>query len=268
MASTPRFFKIILDRTIRDEKLGIPKKFVRLYGKHLSSHVVLLKVCNGESWKIELNKCDDEIWLQNGWQEFADRYGLAHGHLLVFEFHRKITSQYFNVLIFDKSATEIDYPFIQIVNLDNETDLEEEFQEPTEIIVRKQRLYAKEKRGALKKASETFKSKHPFFMSVMQPSYVHSEDKITIPASFARKNFNKKNGNAILRIMDGKRWPVKLYIPNFGSNRKATAKICQGWRVFGEDNQLEVGDVCAFELIKGAEITFLVSFFKNCEHCS
>ncbi|KAF2296043.1 hypothetical protein GH714_035872 [Hevea brasiliensis] len=105
---TPQFFTILLDDNIRDRKLGIPKKFVRKYGNNLPSSIVL-KVASGEIWLVELVKCNGEIWLQKGWQEFVECYSLVYGSFLVFEYDQ--SNCHFNVIIFDKSASEIEYPY-------------------------------------------------------------------------------------------------------------------------------------------------------------
>ena len=81
-------------------------------------------------WQVELTKsADGEIWFQKGWQEFVEYYSLVHGHLLVFEFHQ--SSCHFNVVMFDKSAVEMDYPFCSNINGDNEHDLQEQKIEET-----------------------------------------------------------------------------------------------------------------------------------------
>ncbi|XP_038717328.1 B3 domain-containing transcription factor VRN1-like [Tripterygium wilfordii] len=101
----PHFFKIILDKTIREGKLEIPRKFVRKYGNSLPNSV-LLSVPSGADWHVELSKHDGHVCFENGWREFADYYSLEYGHLLVCEYNG---NSKFNVLVFDKSATEIYY---------------------------------------------------------------------------------------------------------------------------------------------------------------
>ncbi|XP_038722732.1 B3 domain-containing protein Os03g0619800-like [Tripterygium wilfordii] len=103
----PHFFKIILDSSIREGKLEVPKKFVKKYGSSLPNKV-LLGVPNGKEWKVEISKNDDTVWLHNGWREFAEYYSLDYGHLVVFE--DKGCSE-FRVIIFDKSGSEIKYPY-------------------------------------------------------------------------------------------------------------------------------------------------------------
>ncbi|KAL9353687.1 hypothetical protein Peur_051657 [Populus x canadensis] len=105
VAKPPHFFKVILEDSLREGKLMLPQKFVTRYGMDLTN-LARLKVL-GEAWEIELKRCDGKVWLQKGWKEFAEYYSVACGHFLVFEYERNCD---FHVLIFDNSATEIDYP--------------------------------------------------------------------------------------------------------------------------------------------------------------
>ncbi|KAB5574513.1 hypothetical protein DKX38_001707 [Salix brachista] len=122
VAKPPHFFKVILEDSLREGKLIIsltssvflhdsvlfpmlPQKFVTRYGMDLTN-LAHLKVL-GEAWEIELTKCDGKVWLQKGWKEFAEYYSVACGHFLVFEYEGNCD---FRVLIFDNSATEMDYP--------------------------------------------------------------------------------------------------------------------------------------------------------------
>ncbi|KAF5463877.1 hypothetical protein F2P56_014005 [Juglans regia] len=102
----PHFFKIILADSLRHGKLMIPRRFVRKHGEGLSN-LAFLNLPNGAEWKLELTRFDDEIWLQKGWQEFMEYYSVKPGHFLVFRYEG---NSCFHILIFDMSATEIDYP--------------------------------------------------------------------------------------------------------------------------------------------------------------
>ncbi|KAH7850921.1 hypothetical protein Vadar_004643 [Vaccinium darrowii] len=102
----PHFFKIILSSNVPDQKQRIPKKFISQYGNNLGNHV-FLKVPSGAEWKVELKKSDNDVWMCNGWKEFAKCYSIAFGHLLVFRYDGNCN---FHVLIFDMSASEIEYP--------------------------------------------------------------------------------------------------------------------------------------------------------------
>ncbi|KAM5576341.1 B3 domain-containing transcription factor VRN1 [Rosa sericea] len=104
--TTPHFFKIILNDTSRDTKLRLPYKFVKKYGGELS-HSVCLKVPGGSEWEVDIMRQDCKVWFEKGWPEFSNSCSLDHGHFLVFGYEG---NSKFDVCIFDRTATEIDYP--------------------------------------------------------------------------------------------------------------------------------------------------------------
>ena len=81
---------------------------MRKYGNGLSSPLLLM-VPGGATWHVELTESDGDVWLQNGWQGFVEHYFLKRGHFLVFKYEGDCN---FQVLIFDMSASEIEYPYI------------------------------------------------------------------------------------------------------------------------------------------------------------
>ncbi|XP_021682304.2 B3 domain-containing protein At4g01580-like [Hevea brasiliensis] len=99
------FFKIILENTIREGKLRIPSKFLKYYGNCLSSPIIL-KDPTGTSWKVELLKNMNEVWLEKGWPEFSENHTLKYGRLVLFQYQR---DSLFYVFIFDESTIEIEY---------------------------------------------------------------------------------------------------------------------------------------------------------------
>ncbi|WJZ91522.1 hypothetical protein VitviT2T_010586 [Vitis vinifera] len=106
LSKKPHFFRIMHPALLKDGKPEIPERFLRKYGKHLSS-VVFLKVPSGAQWRVELMKRHDEALLQGGWQEFCEFYSIGYGHLLLFRYEG---DSHFHVLIFDMTASEIEYP--------------------------------------------------------------------------------------------------------------------------------------------------------------
>lgn len=104
--STPHFFTVVLQNTLRDNTLLIPVKFVRRYGETLSNPVSVKLPC-GSEWKMELRKFDGRVCLHKGWPEFVKHYSIALGHFLVFRYEG---NSRFHAFIFDKTTVEIDYP--------------------------------------------------------------------------------------------------------------------------------------------------------------
>ncbi|KAK6258454.1 B3 DNA binding domain - like 3 [Theobroma cacao] len=323
---SPHFFKIILPETLRDGKLGIPTKFVKKYGNGMSSPA-LLKVPNGEVWKVELTKSDGKVWLKNGWQEFLNHYSLEYGHFLVFRYEGNCN---FHVIIFDRSASEIEYPYtsnnhgqhkelpeekieesegdnsIQILediapsrktrekshlsclrphkmmrstNSANKTEsnLKSESLFPqfrydgsparkgdksTRSRHRIQKLKDDNKAKALQRA-RAFKSANPFFLLVMQPSYVgfKSTCRLAVPNNFVRKHLMKEDCVVNLCNSNGKTWTVSFHCRE--KERKLNASLQSGWKTFANDNNIQVGDVCVFELTNCIEISFKVCIYQG-----
>ncbi|XP_038902137.1 B3 domain-containing transcription factor VRN1-like isoform X2 [Benincasa hispida] len=103
----PHFFKIILHQNLIQQKLDLPNKFVKNNGASLLFSKATLSLPDGANWTVQLKNLDGKICFLRGWPEFVEFYSIQPGYFLVFQLRRICC---FNVLIFDTSATEIDYP--------------------------------------------------------------------------------------------------------------------------------------------------------------
>ncbi|KAH7852375.1 hypothetical protein Vadar_024088 [Vaccinium darrowii] len=360
----------------------IPKKFISQYGNKLGNQV-FLKVPSGVEWKVELEKSDDDVWMCNGWKEFAKHYSIAFGHLLVFRYDGNYN---FHVLIFDMSASEIEYPvsathgeqtningdgnskitdaeaieiddsmetlgdipsakyntrkeeihrrvdigtclktrkasyyranidrdiFVEMLDDSLVTDFSvsdqerakkksrmeinysmpefppdiqpngrklpnqkknvkieigtEEYPGGTSIEHRRHRSQmpvemtsatANVNSTALERAQK-FKSRKPFFVVQMHPTYVSGKFGLNVPGNFLRKYLRENHKNISLQFSDGMTWSVRCYTTMNGRHTLA-------WRQFARDNSLKVGDVCVFELMsKGSEPKLNVTIFRK-----
>ncbi|CAN1821193.1 B3 domain-containing transcription factor VRN1 [Linum perenne] len=104
------FFRIIVPNILQQNKLKLPKKFVRRYGSEISSKAKLW-LPNGYEWKVgvEKRKEDDdeeEVWLSDGWVEFMEHHSISNGFFLVFDYHGDSA---FHVGIFDLTTCSISY---------------------------------------------------------------------------------------------------------------------------------------------------------------
>ncbi|KAF8019541.1 hypothetical protein BT93_G0280 [Corymbia citriodora subsp. variegata] len=291
--SRPHFFKIILSHTLESGKLGIPKSFLRRYGKDLSG-LVLLKVAGGLTWPVKLEKGDnDVVWLWKGWRKFMDHYSIGHGHLLVFKYEG---DSVFRVIIFDKSASEIDYPSSigsygaspegeclsrkeeNVVEIEDSEGFAPRSRPSSNGSSREFGGWIKIEQSQHRESSSMqafhffpclspvsayekargFESDHPFFKMVMQP--YHVQKYLSIPCEFFRKHLqkNKQKQVATLRYL-GSSWQVKLW----SSDHRGTACLSIGWPSFIRETGLRVRDVCVFELIDRDDVVFRVSIFSS-----
>ncbi|XP_031283878.1 B3 domain-containing transcription factor VRN1-like [Pistacia vera] len=99
------FFKVILPNNLAVKKLGIPGNFVSRFADELSA-VAKLSIPNGHDWQVTID--GKNIWFQDGWHDFVQYYSVSTGYFLVFKHAKNST---FEVLIFDKTACEIQYPY-------------------------------------------------------------------------------------------------------------------------------------------------------------
>ncbi|GMN29842.1 hypothetical protein TIFTF001_002578 [Ficus carica] len=255
--TTPHFFKIIFEHTLRNNKLQIPNKVVKIYGDTLSDSICVKLPC-GLTWDLGLTKCDGKKRYRDGLSSKPNRVE-KHG----------IDRQPDELV---KEETEEDDDSVEILESFSPTPKTREKSllpspQPHKRMrtnpvdkaqskqshpgpkagggekyippkwrkcadVRRHELIAKEKDQAFKRASG-FKSKDPFCMIVMPPSYVRAKYALNLPYQFATKHLGIKNAYVILNVGNGR------------------------------DNDLKVGDVCVFVLTKSSGISFDVAIFRK-----
>ena len=79
-----------------------------------------------------------------------------------------------------------------------------------------------------------------------------------------KKYSNILHGDVNLWVSDGSNWPVE-FCKRTDENLICKFNYC--WKAFAKDNNLEVGDVCAFELIEATKTFKVVIFRVNEENC-
>ncbi|KAF8019545.1 hypothetical protein BT93_G0283 [Corymbia citriodora subsp. variegata] len=294
---SPHFFKIILSDTLESGKLGIPKKFLGRYGKDLSS-LVLLKVAGSSTWTIGVEKCNNgTVWLWKGWREFMQHYSIGHGHLVVFKY---IGNSTFCVIIFNKSASEIDYSLSSISNLGNgffspkrEDVIEVEDSEDS-APHQKMRV---EPHSSCSQPSPSCSSQdlkegigqsrwrashpEPNFGGPMSSWPLHSFElasefdseypffKVVIRPCYIEHHFLNVPRWFIRQHIRGIKEIVTLMHSNrtwpvkLGSYPSGAMQFSSGWIAFVRGTHLCVGNVCVFELIDRDDFVFRVYIFSS-----
>ncbi|KAM6564450.1 hypothetical protein CsatB_024448 [Cannabis sativa] len=291
---TPHFFKIILEETLQANMLRIPRKFIRKYWKTLSESVLVRLPC-GSKWNMKLKEKEGSIWLEKGWPEFAKHYSIKRGSMLIFKY---VGYSEFHVVICDTSTAEIDYPYDNIdlqfqvpkkeAVEDDCVEISYHFSPSSGAKTREKSSYLPCSRPQNKRKRTTsptefkgrnspyislaekniilarvsFESERPFFKAVMQPSYVKAEF-FNVPQKFAYR-YLKDQGDAVLCVPNGKNWSVQLRT-SILRHEYSISRLCCGWHKFVNDNKIEVGDVCIFELLDGTEIAFQVHIVRRVE---
>ncbi|GAB2285201.1 hypothetical protein Dimus_019652 [Dionaea muscipula] len=112
LVGKPHFFKIIVSSE-QQNQLRIPPEFVRNHGRDLSNWARLTVPHTGIVLEVELVKSGDELWLRRGWDKFMKAFSIGYGYFLVFRYEG---NSRFHVIIFDLSATEVEYPLMATGN--------------------------------------------------------------------------------------------------------------------------------------------------------
>ncbi|KAJ6427819.1 hypothetical protein OIU84_023259 [Salix udensis] len=293
VAKPPHFFKVILEDSLREGKLMLPQKFVTRYGMDLTN-LGHLKV-HGEAWEIELTKCDGKVWLQKGWKEFAEHYSVACGHFLVFEYEGNCD---FRVLIFDNSATEMDYPL--------KNNREERMEESSSVEIldnfspsrrtRKESPLPCPRSHKMGRTNSTFETGTCSKLNTRSRG-MKSKKKAKLRCSVrgldeedsirGGRRLSHTGANANMRPLTsyekakalGRARAFKSENPFFKAAMRPSyvhtsyrlcvpssfarkVVFCHGWMAFAKDNKLAVGDFCIFELINITEMSFKVVFFR------
>ncbi|CAN1158513.1 B3 domain-containing transcription factor VRN1 [Linum perenne] len=280
----PRFALVLQLEPFSEGKLQLPEEFSEEHGAELAKEV-LLKLPNGAEWQVSVVRSGrKKIWFVKGWKEFAEFYSLKPTHFMLFEFtsHNRL-----NVMIFDTTATEIDYSNKKAkVKVESECDIapDEAAQRPPPsspsarakpLKLRRKsvmgrtasgkrgRRFKDERRsfthprtannraiGALAKANVVFESENPFFMTVIQKTHLIPGHKLNVPINFFKTHFSEERGNILLQLPNVGLWNVEYFFIEYSYEKRAVFEG-KSWGSFARDNSLRVGDVCAFELVEG-----------------
>ncbi|KAG8368302.1 hypothetical protein BUALT_Bualt15G0031500 [Buddleja alternifolia] len=102
--------------------------------------------------------------------------------------------------------------------------------------------------------SSCFTSSLPFFESSMKDYSIGSKSCLLIPKAFSKKYIPQAT-RIVLRNSKGSNWDANIIL-----NSSKLFSISAGWKAFADDNALEKGDICIFELVD--EYIMQVHIFK------
>ncbi|KAI4313559.1 hypothetical protein L6164_026524 [Bauhinia variegata] len=236
------FFTLIIQPSYvsNNSPLNIPSKFVE---EHMEKKqgTVILEVLGGRTWSatyIGHKMC-------SGWYKFARDNNLKVGDVCVFEMTNSIELS-FKVSIY-RVPQDPSCSFSQGKTSKPKVP---------------KCLQNSMKNEALGKAMSA-KFSNPIFKVFMQKAYVSGRSDLRVPLEFAKKYLNVKMDPVLvtLRSVDGRLWSVK-YISRLSQGRLCY-ELRRGWKQFVLDNNLQIGDVCVFELIDRIKLTFDVTIFRD-----
>lgn len=92
-----------------------------------------------------------------------------------------------------------------------------------------------------------------YFVFLLQP----------LPFDFVRRYINNYEGDALLLVPNARFWYVQLHTRS-KKTEKLAPRISTGWKAFAEDNNLQLGDACVFELV--SRMSFQVYIFRSADY--
>ncbi|ONH96648.1 hypothetical protein PRUPE_7G143300 [Prunus persica] len=222
------FFKIVLSKDV----LKFPESVVTKYGDCLGD-TVFLKVPNSEVWPIELTKRNGQVWLQQGWSNFADFYSLAFGYVLLFSYEGN--HSHFQVRIFMRSPLETDYFGSSVKeedNLNGEMDYSNSPESPASLM-----------------------NAPSFFKIVLGRTL--QDGKLEIPIIAVHTYRDYMADTAYFEVPDGSIWPIEW------TRRDREIWLGRGWPEFAKSYSLEDGCFLVFSYAGKCSHFQLRIFRKN-----
>ncbi|XP_039121995.1 B3 domain-containing protein Os01g0723500-like [Dioscorea cayenensis subsp. rotundata] len=114
---------------------------------------------------------------------------------------------------------------------------------------RKRHLVIHEERSVAQEAANSFTSNFPFTTVKICPSHIAKPFPMRLPHAFSHTHLPRKNSVLIIRDPNMKSWEV-THIPREGGRDSLSA----GWHNFCHGNDLKLGDICVFELVKPCQL--------------
>ncbi|CAL1353604.1 unnamed protein product [Linum trigynum] len=243
---SPSFFKIILPSAIIDKKLLLPPNFVMQHGVELASLATFI-VPDGRTWEMAIVKRrrDGMKMLCRGWSEFTAFYSISHGYLLVFKYKGNSN---FHVRIYDPTSCEIEYPT----------------GDPT----RRPRYH----HGSRPNEHEEGRSGGRIG-TIVGKSFEYICKKATpsgkrailaamkyVPGEFANKYLSPNCSQ--MKVRDSSSSRGREWVIRFSWRERGGLNLGLGWGAFTDDKELEIEDICLFELLKPADCIMKVHIFR------
>ncbi|KAH7686354.1 B3 DNA binding domain-containing protein [Dioscorea alata] len=114
---------------------------------------------------------------------------------------------------------------------------------------RKRQLVIQEERSQAQEAANSFTSKFPFTTVKLCRSHITKPYVMRLPRAFSHTHLPRKKSVLIIKDPNMKSWEV-THIPHEGDRDRLSA----GWYNFFRGNDLKLGDVCVFELVKPLQL--------------
>ncbi|KAI3874175.1 hypothetical protein MKW98_010510 [Papaver atlanticum] len=232
---THHFYKVLLKED--ETRMRIPETFYpRISRESQSCEWAVVQGLGGAHWVTKVNKTQDGIYLEEGWEVFVQENGLQMYDYLVFKYHGCMQ---FSVKVFTMSGG---IPRKECLAPVRASPLSEERDESDEDDEDVSGANGIEPRFISRSSSR-------FFRITVQPSYLKC-NYLPIPWGVRREHFHddlKKVKIVNSDASDARAWRIKIL------RLKNDIRLSRGVADFANKKNglnLKVGDVCHFKIVK------------------
>ncbi|GAA0154964.1 hypothetical protein LIER_12801 [Lithospermum erythrorhizon] len=219
------FQTIMTSSNLKHSNLLIPIKFARMHMPPLTNLVKLLNADNDE-WVVSCLRHKSSYVLSSGWQQFVNDNNLMVGDICLFERIRS-TEMKLKVKIFRKADGT------------------------------NTRTYTNTSECAEVRTSEAGNISHRPFFTVTVQFYNLERRLLRVPSRFAVLYLPPSTTYIKLIDAEGIEWPVRLICGE-------RYHFSTGWWCFLQNKNLQVGDVCVFELIQSSgQVKLKVNIYSS-----
>ncbi|XP_062024097.1 putative B3 domain-containing protein Os03g0621600 [Rosa rugosa] len=281
-ARRPHFFAFF-SADLSSERLKIPERFM-IHMEGRTSGIVVLSGPSGNAWNVHLIEQNGDLFFHFGWPAFVRDHSLECGDFLIFRYDGELR---FTVQIFDQTACEKEAAFHSqcgqsssyFEKLIGRKRAREEgcgldrllFEESTssqqsktcenpglDVVIYKAKQAIQNNLNdrvcmqisSAHEVAQSFSSSNPYFLRIMKSFNISGSYTLNIPYKFSVAHLPNCKVKIVLLNLKGESWTVNS-VPTTRVHTSHT--LCGGWMAFVRYNDIKLGDICIFELVRECE---------------
>ncbi|WZZ82728.1 hypothetical protein YC2023_103300 [Brassica napus] len=246
--------------SLRDNRLTLPKRFVRENGLETRCGEIVLMNEKGRSWNLNLARKDScgTMSITGGWKSFCNASGLRAGSLFTFKLIKRG-----DTLVLLKSPSSIKSAEEDCLEAyEIEPDREEasnQDEKPRLLWKASTSSPSQKKPRSLWKASTSSPSQNLFLTLTLKTSDVKNS-RLFIPVNFTRLHGINKETEMAMLDKNGVKWSTSLRSETSGGDR---IRLVGGWKEFFKANCVEIGESIIVKLIWEGDKSCVLEFYSK-----
>ncbi|XP_018436172.1 putative B3 domain-containing protein REM15 [Raphanus sativus] len=258
------FMNYVRPSSLRDNRLNLPKRFVKANGLETRCGEIVLMDEKGRSWNFRLTqkKSCGTIAVAGGWTSFCRANGLRAGSLFTFKLIKRGDAL---VLLKSPSSTksaEEDCLEANEIELDSEEESnqdEKSFKKPRLLWKASTFSPSQKKPRSFWKASTSSPSQNLFVTLTLKTCDVRNS-RLFLPVNYTRLHGINKETKMTMLDKNGVKWSTALRSEKNGGDR---IRLVGGWKEFFKANCVEIGESIIVKLIWEGDKSCVLKFYSK-----